>query len=154
MARPVIFLDVDGVLLGYPSPGAGTYQLANHAVEFLRFLTAKFEVVWATTQCRDGDPAHVISYIAEHAPQTDKATITELVREIRPTTFNVCKTELFPLATSNPWIWIDDSPLAYELSQLRSQNLIDRWMEVNTMKRPDDLLRAMKILQADWTERQ
>ena len=145
---------MDGVLLGYPSRGTGTYQLANHAVEFLRFLTAEFEVAWATTQCRDGDPTHVISYVAEHAPEADKSAITEFARKIRPSSFDVCKTDLFPSASGELWIWIDDSPLAYELNQLRSQNMIDRWMEVNTMKRPDDLLRAVSILQADWTERQ
>lgn len=141
-----LFLDVDGVLLGRTSPQASTYELANHATAFLRFVLTEFEVLWATTQCRHGDSSHVVSYIADHTPTDRREEVTELVRGIRATAFNVCKTEMFPTDSTSEWLWIDDSPLACELDHLRSWGQLSRLLEVNTMRSPDDLLRAMVVL--------
>jgi hypothetical protein len=147
--RTRLFLDVDGVLIGRPSveAGAATHQLANHAIRFLEYILAEFDVSWATTQCRDGDPTHVVRYIGEHAQADECERVMELVRQIRPTSFNVCKTDIFPTESEPAWIWLDDSPMAFELNQLRKHGQIDRWLDANTVKRPDDLLRVIEVLQ-------
>ena len=148
MSRPPIklFLDVDGVLLGHSPAATGGYGLADNAIEFLQFVLEEFDVAWATTQCRDGAPAHVVGYIADHSPLELRQRVAELTREIRATSFNVSKTDLFPADSKERWLWIDDSPLAFELEQLRQRGLLDRWIEINTVKRPDDLHRAIELL--------
>lgn len=146
--RSRIYLDVDGVLLGHPEVGSSVYQLANHGLSFLRFVVAEFEVSWATTHCRGGDARHVVSYVAEHAPGDQRNEVLSLAQAIRPTAFNVCKTEIFQAHADREWIWIDDAPLATELEELRAYGLSDRLVRVNTCREPDDLLRATALLRA------
>ena len=51
-------------------------------------------------------------------------------------------------ALAGDFYWLDDSPLQIELAELRRRHLFDRWIEVNTRQRPDDLLFAMSELAA------
>jgi hypothetical protein len=60
------------------------------------------------------------------------------MNRIKPTRFGVLKTE----ALEGDFYWLDDSPLAAELQDLRQRGLSERWIEVNTRRRPDDLLFA------------
>lgn len=152
--KPLLFLDIDGVLLGRPEPGSSVYQLANHGLSFLRFVVPEFEVIWATTHCRDGDTRHVVSYLAEHVPEDRRSEVVSLAQAIRSTTFNVCKTEIFQEYADREWVWIDDAPLQSELEALAHCGWEDRWLRVDTCRRPDDLLRARSELQAVLRRRQ
>jgi hypothetical protein len=143
----LLFLDVDGVLLGRPEIGSSAYQLANHGLSFLRFVVAEFEVGWATTHCRDGDSRHVVSYIAEHATEEQRDEVVSLAEAIRPTYFNVCKTEIFQVHSGRPWIWIDDAPLQAELEALAQNGWEGRLLRIDTCRAPDDLLRARTELE-------
>ena len=130
-----IYLDVDGVLLG---DSGGNTVLAHHASAFVEFILGRFDVYWLTTHCQ-GDAAAVLTYLSPHTPP-------DLIRKlqlVRPTSFRVVKTE----ALDGDFYWLEDSPLSIEVSDLQRRGLTERWIEVNTRLRPDDLLFAMDELQ-------
>jgi hypothetical protein len=131
-----IYLDVDGVLLG---DSGGNAVLARHASAFIEYILDRFDVYWLTTHCQ-GDADAVLTYLTPYTPP-------DLIRKleaVRPTRFQVMKTE----ALAGDFYWLEDSPLAIEVSDLQRRGLGDRWIEVNTRLRRDDLLFAMKELQA------
>ena len=142
-----IYLDIDGVLLGHPTPMSGPYGLANHAVEFLRFVVDQFDVAWATTHCRHGESDHLLEYLADHTAPDQRAEIDTLAREIRPTIFNVCKTEIFEAQPEHEWRWVDDAPLQAEIQALRRHGWEDRLLRVDTRRVPDDLLMVRSRLE-------
>jgi len=147
--RPTLFLDVDGVLLGHPERGSSVYQLANHGLAFLRFALARFQVAWATTHCRHGDSRPVVDYLGDHARnEAERDRLTELAMQVRPTAFNVCKTEMILRHPNDQWVWIDDAPLASEIEALRAEGCHDQLLRVNTCRQPDDLRRAMRDLRS------
>lgn len=132
-----LFIDVDGVLLGKDDPGSPTVVLAKHTLHFLDFATRSFNVFWLTTHCR-GDASTVTEYLRPYAPDD----VMKLAGLIRPTSFRTMKTE----ALVAPFFWLDDQPMASEIDWLENRGLRERWIEVNTRKRPDDLARAEKVL--------
>lgn len=103
--RARAYLDVCGVLLGRLEVGLSVYHLANHGLSFLRFMVTEFEIVWATTLCRDGDARRVVSYVAEHAPEDQRDETVSLARAVRPSRFNVWKTEIFRATVDRACIW-------------------------------------------------
>jgi len=113
--------------------------LARHAAEFVDFLLGRYEVYWLTTHCC-GDAQAVLDYLGRYA----SADFVARLSPIKPTRFDVLKTE----ALAGDFYWLDDSPLQIELAELRRRHLFDRWIEVNTRQRPDDLLFAMSELAA------
>ena len=135
--RRRLYLDVDGVLLGKEDPSSPIVVLARHAREFLEFALATFDCYWLTTHCK-GDSAVVLEYLRPYS----SPEVLQLLAEIRPTSFRTLKTE----ALAGDFFWLDDSPLATEKEWLRTSGLEDRWIEVDTRRRPDDLLRAMDEL--------
>ena len=95
-----------------------------------------------TTHCAS-DAQTVLSYLARYAQDDFIARLSP----IKPTRFDVLKTE----ALGGDFYWLDDSPLAVELADLRRRGMFDRWIEVNTRIRPDDLLFAIRELSATHT---
>ena len=141
MSNPNLFLDIDGVLLARISdPAQPGLALAPHAEKFLEFALSNFDCRWLSTHCRDGDTAHLLAYLRPYC--TD--AIFDLIQQVKPTTWKTLKTEV--LDPDDDWRWLDDSPLAFEIQGLKNRGLSDRWIEVNTNKRPDDLLQAMDRL--------
>jgi hypothetical protein len=136
----ILYLDVDGVLLGKDDPDDTKIVLAHHAREFLEYCIKHFDCFWLTTHCRDGLAQNVISYLI---PYIDDKTLL-LIKAIRPVKWNVSKTEAIDLASD--FYWIDDSLLAYEIEQLKKKNVLDRWIKIDARKQPDDLTRALAIL--------
>lgn len=136
-----IYLDVDGVLLAHVE---GRVALARHAPRFIDFLLDGFDVYWLTTHCR-GEAGAVLNYLSGYAP----AEVLDRLRAVKPTRFDVLKTE----ALAGDFYWLDDSPLEAEVAELRRRRAFDRWIEVNTRARPDDLLFAMEELSAIPRER-
>ena len=132
-----LYLDIDGVLLGKTDPASPKIVLANHARHFLEFAIGNFDCFWLTTHCR-GDVQPVLDYLRPFVHDD----LVPLLTKIKPTTFDVLKTD----ALRGDFLWLDDSPLAIEVSWLRERNLLDRWVQVDTRKRPDDLLAAMEVL--------
>ena len=137
MAKMNLYIDVDGVLIGKDAPDSPTQRLARHAEEFLTFALNHFDVSWLTTHCR-GDAQRVVEYLRMYAPDN----LMPLLRQIRPTNWDTLKTE----ALQGDFYWLDDSPMQAELNWLRERDLLDRWIEVDVRRNPNDLLRAMTIL--------
>jgi hypothetical protein len=137
-----VYLDIDGVLLGQKGDRV---VLAPHAAELINFVLDRFDVYWLTTHCR-GDTHRVTTYLGRYA----SADFVASLAPIKPTTFDLLKTE----ALSGDFYWLDDSPLQAELDDLRRREMFDRWIDVNTRQRPDDLLFAMEELAAALQNRQ
>ena len=129
-----LYLDIDGVLLGKDKPSSPIVILANRAREFLTFALANFHCYWLTSRCK-GDVRPVLHYMHLYAPDN----MMPLLRRIGPTSFDTLKTE----ALQGDFYWLDDSPSQAELDWLTQRNLLDRWINVNTRKDPDDLVAAM-----------
>lgn len=60
----LLYLDVDGVLLGHPAPDDIRVCLATHAREFLEFALEHFTCYWLTSHCR-GDSYEVMNLLLE-----------------------------------------------------------------------------------------
>ena len=131
-----LYLDIDGVLLGTVD---GTPRLANGAGDFIDFVLGKFDCYWLTTHCK-GSVEPVWSYLKTYS--TDD--FYRSIQPIKPTRFDVFKTEAIDL--SEPFIWIDDSPLSSEIEILDQHGKLNAWYEVNTYACPDDLLTCLDYL--------
>jgi hypothetical protein len=132
-----LYIDVDGVLLGRTVPDRPAVVIASHTREFLSFALSRFDCYWLTTHCQ-GDSRGVLTYLRKYVDPG----LEGLMSGIRPTRFDVMKTE----ALAGDFVWLDDAPLGCELAWLRDRGLLDRWIDVDTRRRPDDLLRAMEVL--------
>ena len=79
-----IYLDIDGVLL------ANEGNLALHAPEFLQYVLEHYpdSTYWLTTHCQ-GDATTPI----EHVGHLFDAESVELMKKIKPTTWDVAKTD-------------------------------------------------------------
>lgn len=121
----LLFLDVDGVLLGRRHPRDPTPCLAGDCEAFVDYILAHFDCYWLTTHCR-GDADAVIDYLR---PFADEALIDKL-RRIQPTNFRTFKTE----ALHGDFVWIDDAPTRYEFDYLDQQGMLQRWLQVDTRR--------------------
>ena len=116
----ILYLDVDGVLLGTQD---GRTALAAHAEEFIDFILAHFEALWLTTHC-NGDAQSVLEYLRPYI-RTD---LLHKLKAIRPTRFGVLKTE----ALQGDFYWIDDQPLPSTTPRVS-------WLRRTTLLSPEAL---------------
>jgi hypothetical protein len=133
-----LFIDIDGVLLG-KSPKTRSIVLANYAKEFLVYALQNFNCYWLTTHCK-GSTETVIGYLK---PYVDEEVML-LIRKIKPTNFKTFKTE----ALFGDFYWVDDQPTAYEILYLEENDLLNRWLQVNTRQSFDSLMDLIKFLKA------
>lgn len=136
MSRTNLYLDIDGVLLG---KRAGRIALAKGADEFLEFVICNFDCYWLTTHCQ-GDAETAVARLAPFVSYTTK----RLLSDIKPTRFNVLKTEALP--GEKPFYWIEDRPLASEILFLKTNELLSRWLRVDTYKNGEDLITCQHFL--------
>ncbi|MBN1320565.1 MAG: hypothetical protein JXA87_06980 [Thermoleophilia bacterium] len=143
--RLILYLDVDGVLLGGADStgqdglGLGV-ALARHAKEFLAYCTGHYDCRWLTTKCRDGDAGPLFRHLSGYAGED----LLRLAASVKPTTWNTLKTEAIdPLSD---FYWVDDSLLQSEQQWLATHGILDRWIQADTRKRPDDLGRVLEEL--------
>ncbi|MCK4881588.1 MAG: hypothetical protein KAS92_01040 [Candidatus Omnitrophica bacterium] len=141
MKTKYLYLDVDGVLLGKDDPGSMEIVLARHAGEFLEYCLRHYECYWLTTHCKEGDASPVIKQLRAYVD----GAISGLIDAVKPTVWKTLKTEAIDL--SSDFYWIDDGILQCEKEILKRNNVFSRWIEVNTRKYPDDLKRAILILE-------
>lgn len=134
-----LYLDIDGVLLGKDDPTSPQVVLARHAKEFLTFALAHFDCFWLTTHCK-GNIQSVLDYLREYATED----LMPMLKQVKPTNFDTLKTDVL----DGDFYWVDDSPLQIEIDMLKKWGKIERWIQVDTRKRPDDLLVAMEKLRA------
>lgn len=121
-----IYLDIDGVLLANDLHGA------NHVHEFLELVTSRYPTYWLTTHCR-GDVKTAIERLSKvFSPETMK-----LIQDIRPTNWNLAKTEAIDF--SQPFLWFDDDLFDNERNELVKHGVLDNWVEVNLARDPNQL---------------
>lgn len=123
-----IYLDIDGVLL------ANDLHPANHASEFLKYVLTKYPdtTYWLTTHCQ-GDANIPIQHIGH---LFDKE-IVELMKKIKPTTWDLAKTRAINF--ERPFLWFDDDLFFEEKQTLIENNALDSWIEIDLAKDPDHL---------------
>ncbi|OGD92943.1 hypothetical protein A2697_05465 [Candidatus Curtissbacteria bacterium RIFCSPHIGHO2_01_FULL_41_44] len=121
-----IYIDIDGVILtrgGVP---------AQHLDKFLRYILNNYCVFWLTSRCC-GDSKYTVKYLSQFLlPE-----IVSLIERIKPTSFQVDKTEAIDF--SKRFFWLDDDLFASEKNTLREHSQFDSWIEVNLIKNPDQL---------------
>ena len=119
-----VYLDIDGTLLQKDgSPAKGLH-------EFLEYMTANHACYWLTTHCRrEGDIEHVHEYLK---PKLSADTF-ELIRLIRPTTWNVMKTKAIDF--EQDFRWFDDSVMVSERLHLQKHGCLDKLIIVNLLEK-------------------
>lgn len=123
-----IYLDIDGVLL------ANDLNPANHASEFLKYVLEKYpdSTYWLTTHCQ-GDANVPI----QHIGHLFDAETAELMRKIKPTSWDMAKTRAIDF--SKPFLWFDDDLFYEEKQTLIEHDVLDNLITVDLSKDPDQL---------------
>lgn len=107
--KPVLYLDIDGVLL------ANETNLAEGASDFIKYASDHFDVYWLTTHCMDGDAAHAIDYVL----RATNEDLRPYLETFKPTTWSLMKTEAI-----DSWIEVDlakyPDQMVHELKLLQS----------------------------------
>ena len=129
-----IYLDIDGVLLANES------NLAEGALEFIKYAADNFEVYWLTTHCMNGDPAHAIEYIA----RVEQEDLRPWLKKFKPTVWSLKKTDAIDF--TKPFFWYDDDCYSEERNVLLENNALNSWIEVDLRKYPNQMTHEIKLL--------
>lgn len=123
-----IYLDIDGVLL------ANDLNPANHAAEFLQYILKNYpdSTYWLTTHCQ-GDASVPI----QHIGHLFSAEAVDLMRQIKPTSWDLAKTRAIDF--SKPFLWFDDDLFYEEKQTLLEHDAFDNLIRVDLSKDPDQL---------------
>jgi len=132
--RPLLYIDIDGVLL------ANDQQLADGAVEFIKYIAGNFEVYWLTTHCMHGDAYRAVLRVNELSDEV----LSPWLNKFKPNTWRTNKTEAIDF--SKEFIWYDDDLFPGEREELLKNDAYNSWHEVDLRNYPDQLLRELKIL--------
>ena len=124
-AKMVIYLDIDGVVLGKNEHGR--IALIPNFRSLLRYLRKNYECRWLTTHGRH-NADDVIRYLKPYL----KGITSEKLRFIKAVPWRTLKTEAIDF--DSLFIWVDDQPLQFELDILREKGCLDRWLKVDTYK--------------------
>ena len=123
--KMVIYLDIDGVVLGKNEHGK--IALIPNFKAILSYLRKNYECRWLTTHGRYSAD-DVIQYLRPYL----KGINAKELRFIKVVPWRTLKTETIEF--DSPFIWVDDQPLQFELDILRERGLLDRWLKVDTYK--------------------
>jgi len=135
------YIDLDGALLGKAQPDDREIILAKHAKEFLECCVQRYQCYWLTTHCKDGDTTRVVNILERYADEP----VMKLIRAIKPTSWKTMKTEAIDFQSD--FCLIDDQLLQYEIELLKKKGVLNRWIQVDTRRNPDDLKHAIAMLQ-------
>jgi len=78
----------------------------------------------------------VLEYLSYHATDEEREPFLELASRISPSSYRTLKTD----ALHGDFMWIDDQPLACEIEYLRERGWLDRWIQIDTVSKPNDLV--------------
>jgi hypothetical protein len=129
-----LYLDIDGVLLT-----AKHTRAADGVEEFISFVTTHFECYWLTTHCK-GDSKPAIKYLSQFI---SLVTIEKLTSTVRPTNWDVLKTEAIDFQSD--FYWLEDNPFQSEIACLQINQAIDKLILVD-LSRPHELLATKERL--------
>jgi hypothetical protein len=127
MAKPNIYLDIDGVLL------ANEQNLAYGALDFIKYLLANFDVYWLTSHCMNGDTSWAVEYV-DNAADED---LVPLLRRVNPTIWHNFKTEAIDF--SKPFVWFEDDLREEESAALEDKGFQDSVVLIDLHQDPHDL---------------
>ncbi len=147
----IAYLDIDGVLLR-STDGAvwdtNYYEIAPHAVEFLRWAVGRYDCRWLTARDRRGSHEGIILAFQQALGTSNlPPDLLDLVLSITPQPWTGSKTSGIDLHQSD-FIWVDDNPSTQDLLMLERAGCSGRWIEVNSDVNPHDLLRVMAYLES------
>lgn len=126
-----IYLGIDGVILT-----RGVLP-ALHLDKFLRHLTSNFNVSWLSTRCR-GSRELTEKYLSQFLEPNS----ISLTRTIKPTNFNLDKTEAIDF--SKEFFWLDCELFDSEKNTLKAHNNLSSWIELDLINNPDQLQQVIK----------
>ena len=113
-----LYLDIDGVILNKDlSP-------AKHLKEFLERILPRYNVYWLTTHC-SGSSEDTLNYLSRFLD----LEIINLLKSVKPTTFNTLKTEAIDF--NSEFIWFDDYLFDSEIRELEKHGVKDSWVQVD-----------------------
>jgi hypothetical protein len=123
-----VYLDIDGVIL------ANDHSPANHASEFLRLVLEKYpdSTYWLTTHCQ-GDANTPI----EHIGHLFNDETVGIMRKIKPTKWNIAKTEAINF--DEQFLVFEDDLFPEERDDLIKHSALENWIMVDLRKDPNQL---------------
>jgi hypothetical protein len=150
----IAFIDIDGVLLRSVNGAVWNagYELAPHTIEFLEWATSRFECHWLTARDRHGSHEGIILAFQDALGTSNLSPdLLDLILAVKPQAWSGIKTSGIDLQSN--FLWIDDNPSTSDLLALERAGCLDRWFEVNVDVNPDDLLRAMVLLEQNSSQK-
>jgi hypothetical protein len=145
--RPILYLDVDGVLLRRRNQGIfDAFELAPGCLDFLECATARFRCRWLSSRSRRGWPDGIRrAFRAAGAALDDpRWAILDLIES---TVWTINKTEAVD-PRSDFW-WLDDDPTAHDRDWLRAHDREDRLIEISTDTDPGALMQLIRLWDQD-----
>jgi len=127
----IAYLDIDGVIM------ANDKRTANYAHEFVEYLVNNYDVYWLTTHCH-GDARATV----EHLKMFFNSETVKLFEKIKPTDWNVLKTEAIDF--TNPFLWFEDDLFDEEKEILKQNSCFDSWIEIDFSKDVNQLKKLIK----------
>jgi len=148
MTRPILFIDLDGVVLQRRNAGIfDAFEVAPGCLEFLEWATARFQCRWLTSRARSGWPDGVRrAFRAAGAALDDpRWAVLDL---IDPAEWSANKSEA--LDPKCEFWWIDDAPSRHDREWLRDHGCEDRLIEISTDTNHDALIQLMQCWDCDF----
>jgi hypothetical protein len=145
--RPILFLDVDGVLLRRRAGnmrGRDAYEVARHALPFLEWALKNFHVRWLSSRCQGGNAQEVCHAFRYALGARELPPDWHLLDTIPAARWDRRKVDAIDFLTN--FFWVDDNHGEEALAILTAHGRADRAIETNVDRDPDALLRAMKRL--------
>ncbi len=135
---PVLYLDVDGVLLSADNLGL---KPARGVINFLEWAKKHFEVRWLTSWTLSGkfENKKALAFWL-------KCPVSFLDGMENPKSWYDTKTEGIDFEDARPWVWIEDGILREESELLSSLGMLDRYIHNNCFEDEDALIKTKEIL--------
>jgi hypothetical protein len=127
-----LYLDIDGTLI---TKQGGVD--ANYLYEFLCFAIKNYDCYWLTSHCK-GDASTALEYLKDKVSERSY----ELLKKVKPTTFELWKTE--GIDFSKDFIWLDDYAFDGEREMLDKNDALKNLIEINLKDNPNQLLGLIK----------
>jgi hypothetical protein len=126
-----IYLDIDDTLL---NTDIHNTRPANHLKQFLEYMLKNHDVYWLTTHC-NGDPTVPVAYLSRFVTPD----ITELTMKIKPTRWEVLKTDAINM--DEDFLWFDDVLSWGDEKALQAKNKLGSFVKMDLDENPDVLLK-------------
>ena len=141
--KPVMYLDVDGVLWTVDDGG---YSGALGLREFLEYALANYEVRWCTSWVTSGDMDRSSQQLLEEWTGEP----LEVWEQVRPSLgWMEAKTECIDwgeVDAGRRFVWVEDELLERERSVLRERGIEDWFIYTNVLEDPEALLKTLSEL--------